>query len=561
MNPGHNNRAIPFYVVTAIFSMAVNLLMLVTPLYMLQIYDRVLTSGSMETLVLVSIAATGLLFAYGFAESARRKSMILLADFVQEKYGRSLFRVSFSHPLRAHELSKELTQLNTIQAFYRNGLTLPFFDLPFTPLFFLAMFLVHPLIGWLGVIGGTTLILITLLTEVLSRNKIRLAQTLEQESMALSQLLSRHNIAITSLGVGEQMFQRWAAHKAKASALSAKSSSFSSFFSAHAKGLRLMLQVGALGVGAWLVLQQQITAGAVVAGSILLGRALAPIDQLLSGWRQIVRHREAWKGIRKIHRDSLAKPAAFTPLPRPQASLVMQGVKIGLPGSDKPILPKFGLEVQGGKIILLLGQSGAGKTTFLQSLSGVWPLIDGSIHLGGRDIHAWPNADKGQYIGYAAQDSELLPGSIAENISRFSAVEPERIISATQKLGFHEFILKFCDGYDTAIGPQGVHLSRGQQQMISLARAFFGEPVLLCLDEPSSNLDPITFEFLKRTLRQVRHDGSICFISTHDTRMLELADQVLILSGGSINMVSGEDYRATLMRPRSNFPTARGGQG
>ena len=201
--------ALPFYLVTAAFSVAVNLLMLVTPLYMLQIYDRVLTSGSMETLALVSIAAVGMLCAYGFAESARRKAMILLADFVQAKYGKALFRVCFSDPRKAKQLPSELSNVTTIQAFYQNGLALPFFDLPFAPLFFVAMFLVHPLVGWLGVIGGLILVTITVITEVHSRQKVKAANALEQETQVLSQFLSRHHVAISSLGMGEQMFSKW----------------------------------------------------------------------------------------------------------------------------------------------------------------------------------------------------------------------------------------------------------------------------------------------------------------------------------------------------------------
>lgn len=558
MSNSAKGSALPFYLSTAAFSVAVNLLMLVTPLYMLQIYDRVLTSGSMETLTLVSIAAVGLLFAYGFAESARRKSQILLADFVQAKYGHCVFRSGFADPKKVHDVPGKLGNITTVQGYYLNGLALPFYDLPFTPLFFFAMFLVHPLIGWLGLSGAVVLVLITIVTELNSRGKIKTAQKLEQETTSLSQFLVRNFGAISGLGMERTVFERWSAQKRKASKMLEKSSSFSSFFSAQAKGLRLMLQIGALGIGAWLVLQQQVTAGAIVAGSILLGRALAPIDQLLAGWRQVVKHRNAWTELRESYNDPAAKEVAYTPLPKPNATLQMHGVKVGLPGSENALLPKFNLQVSGGTIVLLLGQSGSGKTSLLQSISGVWPLFDGSVQLGGRDIHSWPREDRGQFIGYSGQEAELLPGTIAENICRFRKVESEEVVNAVQTLGFHEAVLKFENGYDTEIGASGVHLSRGQQQMISLARAFFGTPVLFCLDEPSANLDPITFGHLKRALQSVRADGGICFVSTHDTRLLDLADQVLILAGGSIKMASGADYRATLMRPAERSAHAKG---
>lgn len=552
--------SIPYHVVTAAFSVVVNLLMLVTPLYMLQIYDRVLTSGSVETLVLVSAAALGLLIAYGFAEAARRKTLSLLSDYTQARYGPALFNASFADPKRVRSLPDRIADLTAVQSYYLNGLALPFFDLPFTPVFLLAMFLIHPWVGWLGVIGGVVLLLAAIAAELMSRKSEKRAREAEQESQLFSQYVSRHYAAICSLGMTRPMFDRWSKQKAKASQLSMQSSGLSSVFGSHAKGLRFMLQIAALGLGAWLVLRQQVSGGAIVAGSILLGRALAPVDQLLGSWRQVVRFRQAWANLKVIQSSPLAEPRACLPMPRPEPVLTLQRVEIASLGQSRPLLPKFNLQVEGGTILFVMGQSGAGKTSLLKSLVGVWPLLGGIVRLGGRDVHSWLEIDRGQYVGYAPQDIELLPGSIAANICRFSNAEPVSAVSVAQKLGFHEFILEFADGYDTEIGPTGIHLSQGQQQMINLARAFYGDPVLMCLDEPTSCLDSRTFEHLCRALVQARERGAIIFISTHDTRLLELADKVLLLSNGGIQMVAGADYRATVAKPTRPAPAIAGGK-
>lgn len=551
----------PFIVVTLLFSLVVNLLMLVSPLYMLQVYDRVLSSGSVETLIMVSVAAIGLLSVYGFAEAARRKTLALLSEQIQDEVGPTLFASSFKSANSGQALPKKLSDLSTVQNFLRHGLLLPFFDLPFTPLFIFAMFLVHPIIGWIGVIGGAALILITIFTEFSSRKSFDEAMAAETNTSNFANEISQKRSIVMSLGLMDPLQNQWMAYKRKSSEMTLNGLGRSTFFSSQAKGLRQMLQIAALGIGGYLVLQLEMSAGAIIAGSILMGRALAPIDQALGAWRQLLRARKAWTSVKETVSTSRSEQSSITPMPRPEAELSIEGLSINAPGSDTPLLPKFNMTLKGGSSIAILGPSGSGKTSLLQTLAGAWDPSDGNARLGGRDIHSWSATDRGQYIGYAPQNVELLPGSIAQNISRFTSGTPEEIIEAAKKAGFHDMILRFPDGYDTRVGTGGSHLSQGQKKAIGLARAFYRQPVLMILDEPGTNLDQMSLVNFKRGLSELKSEGSILVFSTHDVRFLSLADNIILLDNRTLKMVSAKEYMATLSRARQGLNTPDVGAG
>ncbi|GGX62093.1 peptidase [Litorimonas cladophorae] len=549
----------PYIVVTLLFSLVVNLLMLVSPLYMLQVYDRVLSSGSVETLIMVSIAAIGLLSVYGFAEAARRKTLALMSEQIQNEYGPVVFMSSFRDENSPQLLPKKLADLSTVQNFLRHGLLLPFFDLPFTPLFLLAMFLVHPIIGWIGVIGGLVLILITVFTELSSRKSVEEAMQAETVANNFANEISRNRSVISSLGMVTPLLSNWMSYRKQSSKMTMDGLGRSTFFSAQAKGLRQMLQVAALGVGGFLVLQLEMSAGAIIAGSILMGRALAPIDQALGAWRQLIRARSAWFSLEDTMARSGASDGDFTPMLRPDADLSIESLMIASPGSDAALLPKFNVNLKAGASIAILGPSGSGKTSLLQTIVGAWEPLDGRVRLGGRDMHNWDAGDRGKYIGYAPQDVELLPGTIAQNISRFSDGTPEDIMGAAQKAGFHDMILRLPEGYDTRVGPGGSHLSQGQQKGVGLARAIYRDPVLLVLDEPGTNLDRASLLGLQRGLAEMKSNGNILIFATHDMRLLSLADNVLLLDNRSLKMVSTQDYMATMAHPRQIATSAKEG--
>lgn len=538
----------PFLFVAGGFSVVVNLLMLVSPLYMLQVYDRVLTSGSIETLTLISILAVGLLITMMVADSARRKVLALASDFLQKQYGRFLFNASMAKPNASSTLQKDLNDLATVQSYYSNGLILPFFDLPFTPFFILIMFLVHPILGWLGVAGGLLLLAIALYSDRTTRDNVKEASQAESKAQNFATGLARQQSAIVSMGMADVAFTEWARQKEAASELSLQGAQSASVYGSLTRGIRIILQVGSLGIGGWLVLQQQASPGVIIAGSILLGRALAPIDQSVGMWRQIIRTREAWESLNARYNLPEAQNSIATPMPRPDAKLQFENLEVASPGAERPLLPKFNLTLTAGACISLVGASGTGKTSLLQTVSGAWPAMSGAVHLGGRDLHRWDMDDRGRYVGYLPQKTELLFGTVAQNIARFRDEPTDDVINTARMVGCHEMVMSLPDGYDTVVGPGGIHLSAGQTQLVGICRAIFANPVVLLFDEPTANLDHNSVIKLKHTLVKLKANGSIILMATHDMRLVEVTEKVVVLTPESLKMLSSADYFSSLRK-------------
>ena len=532
----------PFLVVAGLFSVVVNLLMLVSPLYMLQVYDRILTSGSMETLILISALAVFLLLTMVVADAARRKVLALAADFLQKQYGRKIFNASMAEPTASITLHRDLGNLSAVQGFFSNGLILPFFDLPFTPMFIFIMFMVHPLIGWIGVVGAIILLLIAIYSDLTTRNNVKTTMSAETTAQNFAVGLARQQSAIVSMGMADEAYKKWALQKELASKLSLGDAESSGVHGSTTRGLRLILQVASLGVGGYLVLQQQASPGVIIAGSILLGRALAPIDQSVGMWRQIIRTRDAWEQLQERTTAPQAQEADITALPRPDSKLQFENLEVGCPGAEKPVMPKFNLSLTAGSTITLVGPSGSGKTTLLQTAAGAWPAMAGTVYLGGRDLHRWNMVDRGRYVGYLPQEVELLFGTVAQNIARFTNAPTDTVIETARFVGCHEMIMSLPDAYDTIVGPGGAHLSAGQMQSIGIARAVFGNPVILLLDEPTANLDQASVLALKTMLSKVKAAGMITIMSTHDMRLVEVADNVVVITRESLKMLSSADY-------------------
>ncbi len=544
-------RLTPFLVTAALFSIITNLLMLVSPLYMLQVYDRVLTSGSVETLVLVSILAAGLLGVFIIADTARRKALALGAHYLQTHRAPKIFKADIEGYGKSKSLQKDLTDLSTVQGFLSQGMILPIFDLPFTPFFLMIMFLIHPLIGWIGVLGGLLLLGIALLTELTTRKTMADAQKAESAASMTVASISRQQAAIISMGMSSVALRNWQERKSVAGDLSLKGANATGFFGSTTRGLRLLLQIAALGAGAFLVLQQEATAGVIIAGSILLGRALAPIDQAVGMWRQIMRAHSAWKDLHAREKEisDLVDDSDQMAVPRPDPKLEFTALEIAAGGDDRPLLPKFNLTLNQGDIVALVGASGSGKTSLLQTAAGAWKPFSGQVRLGGRDLHSWGIDDRGKYIGYLPQDVDLLDGTVAQNICRFNQdATSEEIVELTRRIGCHTMIMSLKEGYDTRVGPEGVHISAGQRQAIGLARAAFGNPVMLLLDEPSSNLDQVLAQSVRTFLSSLKAQGTIIIVSTHDLRLVETADSVIVLTPDRIAMMPKTDYFAALRK-------------
>lgn len=535
------NRIRPYLAVAMAFTLAVNMLLLVSPLYMLQVYDRVLSSGSTDTLIWLTALAVFLLAVYGAAEAGRRRVTSLAGAELEALLVPRIFARFENEAGEAPRLSHDLAQVNRIQSVLQSGGVLPFIDLPFAPLFFVVLFLVHPVLGLIGLGGGVLVFAVAILAEMSTRQDSQFSQAALSGASDLASGLQRQRSAMVAMGLMPAAFAKWQATKSIGQGFALNAARDDSKFTAISRSSRQILQIFILGGGAALALAQEISPGAIVASSIIMARALGPIDQIVGGWRSSIQAWKAWKELGE--RLEAAEPTeAFTPMPRPKPELDLDRLGVMVPGAEEPLIRPFSFRVEACQIVALAGGNGSGKTTLLQTMSGAWPAASGTVRLGGRILHEWPSADRGQYIGYVPQEVELLPATVTENICRLGEANAEAVFAAARQAGAHDMIAALPEGYDTRIGPGGTHLSAGQKQMIGLARALYGEPVLILLDEPTANLDAAAAPALVSALEAAASRGAMIIASSHDRRLIEKAQTVLLVRNGSVMQAPAEDY-------------------
>lgn len=535
----------PAIVATLGLSVVANLLLLVSPVYMLQIYDRVVTSGSFDALFWLTVIAVFLLAIYGAAEAGRRRALAIAGADLEHALVPAIFSAFEQKPGSGLELDRDLSRLRQIKAQFEQGALLPWIDLPFTPFFIAVLFFVHPLLGVFGVVGAGVVLAVAIAADWSTRRSSQIASEMDAELSEFSAGLSRQRSALVAMGLVPAAFEKWRKKREESDSYNDAAGRASSGFAASARAIRQSLQVGVLAAGAALALSQQISLGAIVAGSIILARALGPIDQIVGGWRQTAQAQRALKALtdRISDKDGLASP---TVLPPPPADLKLDRLSIAAPGSDQPLLRPFTFEVSGGNIISLLGSNGCGKTCLLQTLAGAWPVLDGQVLLGGRSMHQWPSADRGSHVGYVPQGVEIFPGTVRENIARLSDAGDEALFEAAAKAGAHDMILGLSDGYDTVVGPGGWHMSAGQRQLLGLARALYGAPVLLLLDEPTANLDSNAAAAFLNTISGVAAEGAIVVAATHDIRLVKRSSTALVIKQGSVMAADPGKYLAAV---------------
>lgn len=546
----------PYITTTFAFSLLANLLLLVSPIYMLQIYDRVITSGSYDALIWLTLIALFLLAVYGAAEAGRRRTLALAGEAYETHVSGRIFTAFEHRPGDGIELERDLSRMRRINAMFSGGGLLPFVDLPFTPLFLACLFLIHPMLGLIGLGGGALILTLAVLAELSTRDAGKLSGALDSASSEFASGLSRQRSAIVAMGLRPAAFKRWRMLRERASATAMAAGKGDNIFAALSRSSRQSLQIIILGAGAALALSQSISMGAIVAGSIIMARALGPIDQIVGGWRGAVQAREAYTNLSaSLAESDVQDSASATALPRPQAHLMLNRLAIAAPGAETPLVRPFSFEAQAGDVLALMGENGSGKTSLLQTLAGAWPPHDGSVELDGRSLHLWDGADRGQYLGYVPQDVEILPGSVRDNIARFSQTEDETVFAAARRAAAHPMIMTLPDGYDTVVGPGGRALSAGQKQLLGLARALFGDPVLLLLDEPTANLDTRAVQAFLSAVDDAAARGAIVIASTHDPRFLGRAKTVLLIRSGSVVAADAAQYRQTPDRNSSQERT------
>ncbi|HBQ36681.1 MAG TPA: type I secretion system permease/ATPase [Rhodobacteraceae bacterium] len=527
-----------------IFSVFVNLLMLTGPIYMLQIYDRVLGSGSEETLLALSVLVTFLFLMMGFLDYARGRVLARIGA----RFQASLDERVFSAVLRANATGRTSTATNSglrdlesVQRLLTSPVLSAIFDIPWTPIFLAGIFLFHPWLGILAISGGALLIVITVINQWVTRSPVLQANMSTHHANLMAEQLRSESELVQSLGMQGAVFQRWNIAREDALASTVRSSDSTGGFSILTKTFRMFLQSAMLGLGAYLVLQNQLTAGAMIAGSILMGRALAPIEQSVGQWALVQAASKGWDNLADLLSEMPEEPLR-TELPKPKALLTAKQVTVVPPGQQQASLKVVNFVLKPGQAIGVIGPSGSGKSTLARAITGVWRPAGGKIRLDGAALDQYDPDVRGQYIGYLPQRVQLFDGTISENIARMSLNPDDKaVVRAAQQAAAHEMILAFPEGYDTRVTANGGQLSGGQLQRIGLARAMYNDPVILVLDEPNSNLDNEGSNALNAAIRQMKAAGNAVMIMAHRPAAIQECDLILMLDGGNVQAFGPRD--------------------
>lgn len=518
-----------------LFSVFVNLLQLTGSLYMLQVYDRVLGSRSESTLVALSVLTLFLFILMGVLDLARSRIMARIGAKMQVRMDRRVFSAAIRRlALQPNDLSARAAQrdLEAVQKLWASPVLLALFDIPWTPFFALAIFVFHPLLGWLAVIGGASLIALTYLNQKWTQGPLNAANGLSMKAEQQSDMIKNEAEAVQALGMSGASFDRWQKTRAQGLEKTLDASDVMGSFSAISKSIRMILQSAMLGLGAWLVLKGQMSPGAMIAGSILMGRALAPIEMVIGQWALITRAQEGHLRLSELLTRQPPQ-APLTSLPRPRALIEVQNLTVVPPGDDQAVLRGLSFQLQPGQAMGVVGSSGAGKSSLARALMGVWRPNGGTVRLDGATLDQYDPDILGSYLGYLPQNVSLFEGTIAENIARLQeSPDSAAVVEAAKKAAAHDMIVKLPKGYDTQISSIGGRLSGGQIQRVGLARALYGNPVILVLDEPNSNLDNEGSVALNLAIRNLKAAGGAVLIMAHRPAAIQECDLLLVLENG-----------------------------
>jgi PrtD family type I secretion system ABC transporter len=526
------------FIAVAFFGVMANLLLLTMPFYMLNLFSRVMTSRSVETLVMLTIAAVGGLVLYAIVDSVRSRVLVRIGSALDQGLAGDLLGGTLHRAARGGvgASAQQLRDLSELRSFVGGPSVTALFDAPFVPIFLWVIYLMHPALASVALAGSIILLVLAFANERLTRGPTAEASSASGRMYGLAEGLVRNADAVESMGMRGSVVRDWQRVQSQTSVLTVRAAERSTTMTAIAKLVRFLIQIALFAVGAFYFLEGTLAPGAMIAAGMLVGQALRPVEMSIQTWRGLVSARTAYARLKETMGQTDA-PVERLALPAPKGRLTLERIIAMAPASERVLLKGVAFDLQPGEFLGVIGPSGAGKTTLARSILGLMPLASGTVRIDGADIRQWEPDALGRYLGYLPQDVQLLHGTVAENIARMTpGAPPEDVVAAAQMAGVHELILRLPKGYDTDIGETGVRLSAGQRQHIGLARAFYGSPVLVVLDEPNANLDSAGEQALLKTLATAHRSGTTLIVVSHRPTILEGADKILMLREGSVEL-------------------------
>lgn len=545
-----------FYALAA-FSGVINVMMLTPAVYMLQVYDRALVSRNVTTLAMLTVLVVGLFLLMSALEMIRTRVLVRVGNCLDMDLNRRIFSAAFERNLSraGGNPAQALQDLAQVRQFLTGNGLFAFFDAPWTPIYLLVCYLIHPWLGLVTMIGSLILVFLAYLTEKATQTPLAEANQAALSSASYANNNLRNAEVIEAMGMLPAIGKRWYQGHLRILQMQTLASDRAALISSTGRFVRITLQSLILGTGALLAIEGKITPGMMIACSILTGRALGPVEQVIASWKQLLGCRLAWGRLNDLLQDYPQRPPSMS-LQRPMGMLAVENVIAGAPGSNTSIVRGVSFSLAAGDSLGIIGPSASGKSTLARLLVGVWPAQAGKVRLDGADIFTWNKAELGQWLGYLPQDVELFEGSIAENIARFAEVDSDAVIRAARSSGVHEMILRFSQGYDTRLAADGSPLSGGQKQRIALARALYGEPHLVVLDEPNANLDDVGEKALVDALAELKARGATVVLISHRPNVLCAVDQILMLRDGGVHMLGSRDEVFNALRKAAVIPAA-----
>jgi PrtD family type I secretion system ABC transporter len=547
-------------VAATLFSLGINLLYLTPTIYMLQVYNRVMNSGHIPTLLMISLAALLAMITLSILEASRNHILVRLSNHLDVVLAGEILRRQIEITNQIGERPGMVRDLDAFRGFLTQTGASAIFDMPWLPIYLLSCFLLHPVLGLVACVSMAIMLVLAFTNELVTSKYLRRSEEAARKNYGFTDASLRNAEVVQAMGMLPGFLRRWSISREEMLRQQTRASELGAYLSGAIRFFRLTLQSGIIGIGAYMALQGEVTSGVIYAASILLARTIAPIEQLVAGWRSFVGARSAMKRINEL----LAVEPNSDPmrLPAPRGLLSVEGVSFVPRGAMKPTLANVSFVLQPGERLAVVGPSGAGKSTLARLLVGVWRPRTGSVRLDSADVYFWERTDFGRHVGYLPQEVELFQGSIRDNIARFSDASPEQVVEAARRAGVHDLILRLPEGYDTDIGVAGSILSGGTRQRIGLARAILGNPRLLVLDEPNSNLDSDGERALLNVLNEAKDLGTTTIVISHRSGVLSAVDKVLLMRDGMVERLSPRaEFLAALGQPDPARLAAQAGAG